>query len=126
MVYSYKKLRGCEHKSPLISMKIFLPTNPKKYSRCEGLLDTGADATVVPAKYLKQIQARPIGEKEELDGVGDAHNTFPYLVGLEFHNYRNNKHIVYGWNKDFALIGRDLMKHFNIQFNGKENLFIFL
>lgn len=124
MIY-YRKLKGSNRKCPLIQVEIYNPLNQRVIRKFKGLLDTGSDITLMPKTRLNQIQAKLIGEEESFGCAGNTFDAPPYVIGLQLHTYSTRGHLVYAWNEEFALIGRDLLNKFRIRFNGIDGFFDF-
>lgn len=86
-----------------------------------GLIDSGADATSIPIRYLQQIQALP-GEKKWLRGVaGGRYRTNLYPVYLQIGVYGFYVSVVADPLYQEVLIGRDILNNLVVTLNGLAN-----
>lgn len=86
-----------------------------------GLIDSGADATSIPIRYLRQIGAMP-GEKKWLRGVaGGRYRTNLFPVYLRIGAYGFYVAVVADPLYQEVLIGRDVLNLLVVTLNGLAN-----
>jgi predicted aspartyl protease len=83
-----------------------------------GLIDSGADTTSIPIRYLEQIRAMP-GERKWLRGVaGGRYRTNLYPVYLQIGAYGFYVSVVADPLYQEVLIGRDILNLLIVTLNG--------
>jgi hypothetical protein len=92
-----------------------------------GLIDTGASASMVAESVIKELGLNPIGKKTVITpggtGLMDSYPakfSFPGtdLPALEFNSVLSSPHLPIGKYNVIALIGRDILKHGVLIYNG--------
>ena len=86
-------------------------------------VDTGADISFIPRTVKEKLELMP-GTKvklAQLDGVGKDHDA--YFVDLTFEGIPFPKVKVVATDRDYAVIGMDLLKKFKILADGKDKSF---
>lgn len=83
------------------------------------IVDSGADATIVPFHYLRQIQARR-SKTLWLRGITSERTLVDlYKVSLRFGSYhRTQVEVVADTQGDETIVGRDLLNQFIVTLNG--------
>ena len=109
---------------PLIPVQLSVPNQSKstKIVNCEAILDTGADATLVPLTFLVKLNLKPAGFYEEIF-FGDKKTIgIPYQVDFSFAQYNLSNFQVFGCPVDalgeLIIVGRDLLNQYRIEFDG--------
>jgi predicted aspartyl protease len=124
MVYSYESINGSSH-APYIQIVLSNPTNRSKTVACKSLLDTGASCTIIPERLLNKIGVKPTGRMQIFNGFGGDQNSTPYIIDVSINNNDIKPIQVYSWSHDFALIGRDVLNRYCIEFDGINLFFTF-
>jgi hypothetical protein len=85
----------------------------------QGLVDSGADATIIPFDLLPQLHARK-GKQAGLRGVTGTRVMIDlYEVSVQIGSFRLAKvEVVAGRQFDEVIIGRDVLNHFIVTLNG--------
>lgn len=82
------------------------------------IVDSGADATMVPTHYLRQIRALPT-EKKQLRGIqGLAHQVQLYPIFVQIGEYGLYVRVVGDELNREVIIGRDVLNQFIVTLNG--------
>ena len=93
----------------------------------QAILDTGSDCTLVPIPWLIQVKAQIADRPLRIPVGGQVSLAIPYEVGIRFDRYRHFVFRVYGCSVDeigeMALVGRDLMNLYRIEFDGERGIF---
>ena len=87
------------------------------------VLDTGADGTIVPVRYLEEIDAHPVFETGLRSQWGERRTVFSYLVNLRIGNMAFPG--VYAVGDDLGddfVLGRDVLNRMRLLFDGPETL----
>jgi predicted aspartyl protease len=86
------------------------------------LVDSGADATIIPVEYLRQIGAEP-GERTWLRGTaGGRYQTNLYPVYLQIGTYGFYVAVVADPLYQEILVGRDILNLLVVTLNGLANM----
>lgn len=119
---SYGRFRGDKHDAPCLNIKIMNPTTNMGVS-VQGIIDSGSDITLIPINVLEGIEVEPAGDSKNFAGASGALYSRPFVVALEFNNKIYDEIEIWGWEMDFALIGRDMLSTCRIELDGKRQRF---
>lgn len=72
---------------PRLPVVVSLPEDSARASASSGLVDTGADATLVPAEQLRAIEAEEIYRAQLRGHWGESRTVAVYLVDLQVAGY---------------------------------------
>ena len=72
---------------PRLPVVVTLPESSARSPALSGLVDTGADATLVPAKQLQAIEAEEIYQARLRSHWGESRTAAVYLVDLQVAGY---------------------------------------
>ena len=116
---------------PIIKLQIKNLDSSSWFLEKDGILDTGADCTLMPFSIISQIQAKNLirGRHQKIVyGVGKQKIiTVPYRVLIGFNHRDFIKIKVYACPDDdtngFIIIGRNFLNRYCITFDGKNRLF---
>jgi hypothetical protein len=106
-------------------MVIRNPSNEQLSTICNSIIDTGSEITFIPEGSLIRLNAQVIGPPQIIEGIGDSEDSFyPYAVLLGLSNSLDFRLVeVFGWERKFALLGRDWLQDYCIKFDGPCGLF---
>ena len=89
----------------------------------QAIVDTGADATIVPLRYLHQIGARPAFEAGLRSQRGERRIVFLYLVDLKIGSLTLPSVFVVGDDRgDEVILGRDVLNKLVVTLHGPHKL----
>jgi predicted aspartyl protease len=89
----------------------------------EAVIDTGADATIIPVRHLRQIGARPTFEGHLRSQWGERREVFLYLVDLRIGGLLLPSSFVVGDDQgDETILGRDVLNKLDIRLKGPKRL----
>lgn len=122
--YSYTFVSTTIPPIPLISVTLKSPrSNSNSSVKCQGILDTGSDCTLVPIPLLAKVQGKAKKGSVSIPFSGQMTLGILYEVGLVFDSYEHSSFQVFGCSVEemgeLLIIGRDLMNHHRIEFNGQ-------
>ena len=122
--YSYTFVSTAIPPIPLISITLKSPrSNSDPSVKCQGILDTGSDCTLVPIPLLAKVKGKAKKGSVRIPFSGQMTLGIPYEVGLVFDSYEHSSFQVFGCSVEeigeLLIIGRDLMNHHRIEFNGQ-------
>lgn len=112
---------------------LFHPININKNINCSALLDTGSPYTFVPKKCLSQLGVDASGSPKYFEGFrknknkkdSDDSGSYPHIISVKIHEKSFQEIEIFDWQRDFVLVGRDLINDFHIGFDGPSLLFTF-
>ena len=117
-VYSYEYDRSYNPSIPIVEIKIGQPWTTPLLS-LTALVDSGADGTMIPLRYLQQVGARR-ERKSWVTGVTGVRTQIDiYTVALNFGPFAfDDIEIAAGKQKDEIIVGRDLLNQFIVTLDG--------
>lgn len=87
------------------------------------ILDTGADGTLVPQRYLDAIGARRVMETGLRSQWGERRVVYLYLVTLHIGEIElPGTYVVGDERSDEIVLGRNVLNHLKIWLDGPENI----
>jgi predicted aspartyl protease len=108
-----------EFSVPCIPITIVNPINQKSML-VDGLIDTGAEGTFISLELLKMIEVQPCGENYIFESLNGRSALYSFLVYLNIASHEFNGHRVFGWENDFAIIGRDILNTLKVLIDGPQ------
>lgn len=117
-VYSYEYSAAYHPPMPMIDLAVGLPLGETVVD-LQAIVDSGADATMIPVRYLQQVGARR-SRKAIMRGVsGEGMLIDLYAVAVRLGPYRQGFVEVIGVvDGDETIIGRDILNHLSVTLNG--------
>ena len=89
----------------------------------QAIVDTGADASIVPVRYLRQIGVQPAFEAGLRSQWGERRMVFLYLVDLKIGQQTLPSVFVVGDDRgDETILGRDVLNKLVITLHGPQRL----
>jgi hypothetical protein len=86
------------------------------------LVDSGADATMVPMSYLRQIQSRRSRKKWMLGATRGRMLVDLYLISLQIGPFTQaHLEVVGDTENGEVIVGRDVLNHLVVNLNGPAN-----
>ena len=126
--YSYTFVSTAIPPIPLISLTLKTPqANSDNLVKCQGILDTGSDCTLIPLPLVIKVKGQARKGTIRIPFSGQMTLGIPYEVGLVFDGYEHSSFQVFACSVEemgeLVIIGRDLMNHHRIEFNGRDLTF---
>lgn len=117
-VYSYEYSSHYQPPIPMVEIAIGVPLS-ETIIELQAIVDSGADATMVPVQYLQDVGAQP-SRKAIMRGVLDKGTLVDlYAVGVRLGPYRQGFIEVVGVvDSEETIIGRDILNHLSVTLNG--------
>lgn len=88
-----------------VTVRIANPTDSKRHSDMEFLVDSGAIYTVVPKKVLRELGISPHSKRSFLLANGEKLDRQMGTVDVLYRNRRGAATVIFGEKGDFALLG---------------------
>jgi hypothetical protein len=132
MIFKGKYTEVKDHSPiPIIKLQIKNLDSSSYFSEKEGIMDTGADCTLIPFSIISQIQSKNLirgRQKKIVYGIGTQKIiTVPYRVLISFNHQDFIKIKVYACpdheTNGFIIIGRNFLNRYCITFDGKNRFF---
>jgi hypothetical protein len=119
MVYTYD-YNSIEYEPamPVVELRLGRAfTTP--YLELMAIVDSGADATIVPVRYLRQLQARR-GRRNWMRGtIGEREIVYMYPVALQLGPLSLGRvEVVGNVTNNEVIVGRDVLNQLEITLNG--------
>ncbi len=117
-VFTYNYNSDYHPAMPIVELSIGLPS-AETVLDLQGIVDSGADATIIPVRYLLGLGARR-SRKAIMRGVtSDAALVDLYAVAIQLGPYRQGfVEVVADLSGDETIIGRDILNHLSVTLNG--------
>jgi predicted aspartyl protease len=105
--------------APIIEISFVVPSRKTRIGPLTGYVDTGADATLVPVTYLRQVRAPSTEERFLRSHWGERRSVILFAVNIEIGGLVvSNVEVVGDDQSDEILIGRDVLNQLHIHLNG--------
>ena len=117
-IFTYNYSSDYHPSMPMVDLSIGLPLTEPTVG-LQAIVDSGADATMIPVEYLRQIGARR-SRKALMRGVtGDGALVDLFAVAVQLGSYQQRFLEVVGvTDSDEAIVGRDVLNHLMVTLNG--------
>lgn len=91
----------------------------------EALIDSGADMTVIPRRFVEQLQLKLVDQLPVVgyEGVGSERWVDVYSAKVVIQNVGEYVIRVLPANDNLALLGRDIINYWELFLHGKTNIF---
>jgi predicted aspartyl protease len=103
---------------PVCDVTLMLPTTDRRVE-LSAIVDTGADGTIVPIRYLRRIEARRAFEASLRSQWGEGRTVFLYLVDLMISELTLSGIYVVGDELgDETVLGRNVLNRLRLLLDG--------
>ncbi len=102
---------------PVVELTISTSRNAPS-TELSALIDSGADTTVIPLRYLNEIGALPMDDGWLRSATGERHKVQLYEVYLRIGEFGHYLLVVADVFSDEAAIGRDILNHYVVTLDG--------
>jgi predicted aspartyl protease len=83
------------------------------------LIDSGADATMIPIRHLKRIKAKKVDERRVRDTSGLSYPVDIYAVSITVGPFKHPAiEVVGNLQSEDTILGRDILNHLIVTLNG--------
>lgn len=121
MIYTYDYDLTYVPAMPMVTIQIGRP-DFDAVLRLPALIDSGADATMIPISHLKQANAIKRQQVFIRSVSGKRASATLYTVSLQFAHYQRDRIDVVGnQDTDEVIIGRDVLNHLVVTLDGLAN-----
>ncbi len=121
MLYTYDYDLHYLPAMPMVTIQIGKPDAEANVT-FSALVDSGADATMIPIAYLKQVRAVKRQHVFIRTVAGKRAGANLYTISLQFAHYsRMQIDVVGNQETDEAIIGRDILNHLVVTLDGLAN-----
>ncbi len=104
---------------PVVSLEIGSHIKTEKWLTVQALVDLGADATMIPVRYLRQLGAEPVNKRRVVDASGISYQVEVYVVALRVGPYQHPAvEILANRQSHDVLLGRNILNHMIVTLNG--------
>ena len=125
--YSYTFVSTAIPPIPLISVTLKTPSSNSVAIKCQSILDTGSDCTLIPIPLVTKVKGKARKGTTKIPFGGRMTLGIPYEVGLVINGYEYSSVSVFAASVEemgeLLIIGRDIMNHHRIEFNGQNLTF---
>lgn len=109
--------------APVCQVSFSVARTRQSVGPLDAILDTGADGTLVPQRYLEAIGARRIMETGLRSQWGERRVVYLYLVTLHIDEIElPGTYVVGDEQSDEIVLGRYVLNHLKIWLDGPENI----
>ena len=118
-IYTFDYDSKYEPPAPIFEIIVSKTGQPTNEATLSALVDSGADATMLPITALQSVEARYIETRQMRGIAGVAYPVDLYLATIRvgFHTIPAVR-VVAGAAQSEALIGRDVLNHLVVTLNG--------
>jgi len=112
--------------APVLEIFLSIPGVPASPSApVEALIDSGADITVIPRKFIENLQLKLVDQLPALgyEGVQSEKLADVYSVKVLVRDVGDYVIRVISSDYDYALIGRDIINSWDLYLRGKTSIF---
>jgi hypothetical protein len=94
------------------------PGDATEFKFPEALLDTASPYTIFPENTLRCNNFLPTGIDKTIKVGGETLSTYKYALYASLKSHDSARFLtVLGWERDYILVGRDLMRFYRIEIN---------
>jgi predicted aspartyl protease len=109
--------------APFIEFEVVSPQDLTQRRLAQGLLDTGAEVSVLSVEILTALQIPKASDMSVESWDGSPTFVTTYIVTLGIADARLDSVEVVAAPMPYAILGRDVLNHFILTLNGKDLIF---
>ena len=124
MVYSYEYDSAYFGPAmPVVELELGVAESEQTTLVLSALVDSGADATMIPVRYLRQIGADIVDRRQMRSSANVLYPVDIYAVSLKVGPFRHTASEVVGNRQsNDVILGRDILNHMVVTLNGLANV----
>ena len=108
---------------PEISLDLFNPYTRQSIKGALGFIDTGADGTCIPTRFIRVLKIIPSRWRTVVDFEGKETRKLAYRVTFKVEKWVFKLIEVVTTDTEEILIGRDILNQLKLELNGKNEIF---
>lgn len=117
-VFTYNYSSDYHPSMPMVELMIRLPQGEMSLT-LPAIVDSGADATMVPIEYLRQLGARRSRKALMRWGAGEGALVDLYAVAIQLGTYTQGyAEVVSSADGGETIVERDMLNHLSVTLNG--------
>jgi predicted aspartyl protease len=109
--------------APFMEFEVVSPQDSTQRRLAQGLLDTGAEVSVLPVEVLAALQIPKASDMSVESWDGSPTLVTTYIITLKIADVRLDSVEVVAAPMPYAILGRDVLNHFILTLNGKDLIF---
>jgi predicted aspartyl protease len=117
MVYTYNYDINYSPALPVVEIALWTEHHAEPLT-LTALVDSGADATMVPLRSLRQLNAKKGDRQIMRDASGLRYMVDSYLVNVTLAGHNLQLHVLSDRSNEQVLLGRDILNYFVVTLNG--------
>ncbi len=117
MIYTYEYASEYDPPMPIVELKLALEADGESQT-LKAIVDSGADATMIPMRFLKQINASPNSRKWMRGVAGGRYKVSLYTVSIQLGNHQMYTSVVGDPINDEVILGRDVLNRLVVTLDG--------
>jgi predicted aspartyl protease len=122
-VTRYRYNQQVDPPAPFVYVTLLRPTGDKSIADVPAQLDTAADRTVIPLRFVEELQLIPLDEMSVIGFGGTVAKVRTYSVELSLRDRETVALEVFGNNNEpHILLGRDVMNRHRILLDGPRHI----
>lgn len=104
---------------PVVEIEVGVVSQDEHQLLLTGVVDSGADATMIPSRYLRQLGAAIVDRRYMIDNSGLRYPVDIYAVSLRVGPYAQGAvEVISNRFTDDVIVGRDILNHMIVTLNG--------
>lgn len=121
-MHKYGSIQSKAVFSPQLIITVSSPKNNTLIGDVEAVVDSGAVMTCIPVRVIESLNENEleISTKIVSSATGNAIEKITYIVNIIFSNHEYKDIEVIPLEKNYALIGRDILNKHKINLNGPQ------
>jgi predicted aspartyl protease len=120
MVYTYEYDSAYDGPTmPVVEIDISANSRAKEHLVLTALVDSGADATMIPARHLRRIRARYVDKKRIRDSAYLSYLVDIHHIAIRIGPfYHARLEVIANRQSNDVILGRDVLNHMIVTLNG--------
>lgn len=104
---------------PVVTLQIAHADTPERWVSLQALVDSGADATLIPIRDLRRLGAKAVDKRRLVNASGVSYQVDVYVVALQVGPFTHPAvEVLANRQSNDTLLGRDVLNHLIVTLNG--------